>query len=583
MSHRRFTPHPLVLRRVTVLRAVDVTPRMRRVTLGGDELGAFTRDGFSLPAFASPVFDDHVKVMFASEGPIEAVLPVQLAHGIDWPPSETRLGRDYTPRRVAEGELDLDFVLHADGGEQSGPAEEWARRATEGDELWIVGPKSSTILPAEADRIVLIGDETALPAIGRFFEERPIAGPVHAVITIADPSARQDLSSRPEDDVRWIVAAPGDGAALEDAVRTLDPAVFSGTPYVWAAAESRALLPVRRLLTAHGVPRSHTDVTGYWHARSVEETTAPDDARAAAVPPPLPSPVGWFAVRAALQTGVFDSIDDAGSTAADLEQRLGFGAGTAAPLLSVLADHGLLLRDDDRFRITEAGAELVADEHERERFDGLEADQVLALADLAPALRTGSTAWEHRNGRTFATDAESDGEVGAELAEHAEGLAYLMPALLAVQPWDEGALLSPQGPGADVVRDALVPGSVAGRWTITDVAGPSVVAIHAHALAHRTDAEAHRYLAALAETAEAVLLLEATNVDALNPSVSEDELVRVGVTGTGLRSADRLGEIAASAGWERTDVQELGWGVSCLTLRPRTMAVLPESGEHAAP
>lgn len=67
-AQRAYTTHPLVLRRVTVRRVHEVTPRMRRVVLGGDDLAAFTRDGTAHPAFAAPGFDDHIKLILASTG-----------------------------------------------------------------------------------------------------------------------------------------------------------------------------------------------------------------------------------------------------------------------------------------------------------------------------------------------------------------------------------------------------------------------------------------------------------------------------------------------------------------------------------
>ncbi len=57
---------------------------MRRVVLGGADLAAFTRDGIDRPAFAAPGFDDHVKLILASDGDVRAALPAQLPHGIEW-------------------------------------------------------------------------------------------------------------------------------------------------------------------------------------------------------------------------------------------------------------------------------------------------------------------------------------------------------------------------------------------------------------------------------------------------------------------------------------------------------------------
>ena len=75
--------------------------------------------------------------------------------------------RDYTPRRydLDTLELDIDFVLHGDG-----PASTWAEQAKPGQFLHIGGPRGSMIVPDIFDSYLLIGDETALPAIARRLE-----------------------------------------------------------------------------------------------------------------------------------------------------------------------------------------------------------------------------------------------------------------------------------------------------------------------------------------------------------------------------------------------------------------------------
>ena len=72
--------------------------------------------------------------------------------------------REYTPRRIdlVANELDIDFVLHGDG-----PASTWAAQAAPGQTLDIAGPRASMVVPDLFDSYLLIGDETAIPAIGR--------------------------------------------------------------------------------------------------------------------------------------------------------------------------------------------------------------------------------------------------------------------------------------------------------------------------------------------------------------------------------------------------------------------------------
>ncbi|MFA7766241.1 siderophore-interacting protein [Streptomyces sp. NRRL S-448] len=65
-SPRSVVTFPIVLRELTVLRVSDVTPGMRRVTLGGPQLHAFEHAGLSLPPLRTEGFDDHVKFFFTT-------------------------------------------------------------------------------------------------------------------------------------------------------------------------------------------------------------------------------------------------------------------------------------------------------------------------------------------------------------------------------------------------------------------------------------------------------------------------------------------------------------------------------------
>ena len=131
--------HELRRRELTVAAVDRLGPTMVRVTLAGDDLAGF-------PSLAA---DDHVKLF----------LPTA-----DGEPAR----RDFTPRRYdpATARLEIDFALH-----EAGPASDWARQAAVGQSLTIGGPRGSRVAAEPVTRWTLIGDETALPAIGRRIEE----------------------------------------------------------------------------------------------------------------------------------------------------------------------------------------------------------------------------------------------------------------------------------------------------------------------------------------------------------------------------------------------------------------------------
>src|SRR3546814_1783518 len=82
------------------------------------------------------------------------------------------VARDFTPRHFdhARTELTIDVALHAHG-----PATDWAATVTEGQEVGIGGPRGSMLIPDSFHTHLLIGDETALPAIARRVDELPLS------------------------------------------------------------------------------------------------------------------------------------------------------------------------------------------------------------------------------------------------------------------------------------------------------------------------------------------------------------------------------------------------------------------------
>lgn len=240
--------HEIKRRRLQVLRVVDLTPRMRRITLGGPELAGFVSLGS----------DDHVKLLFPQNAEQQAALEnLVLGAGKDNGPMPAM--RDYTPRRydLERGELDIDFVLHGDG-----PASTWAEQASPGQYLHIGGPRGSMIVPDIFDSYLLIGDETALPAIARRLDELPAGRQVLAVIEVANAAERQPLESAAQVEVIWVERDSGQ-QDLISTVRQLQ--VPTGKLYAWVATESKVSRQIRRvLLDEHALNEQFVKAAGYW-------------------------------------------------------------------------------------------------------------------------------------------------------------------------------------------------------------------------------------------------------------------------------------------------------------------------------
>ena len=256
--------HTITPRLLQISRIIELTPSMRRITLAGPDL----------EGFHSPSFDDHVKLFLPAEQGGKPVMPTLGPDGLEFPADAPRPAtRDYTPRRydpVAQ-ELDIDFVLH-----HSGPATDWATQASVGDYLGIGGPRGSFVIPTGFDWHLLIGDETALPAIGRRLEELPQGTQAIAILKTSGVASRLEFETRCDARIEWLVDEPVSGdadpaqgtEALERAVRSL--ALPKGEGYVWAAGEYTAIQRVREyLVKERGLDKGRIRAASYWRKEAV--------------------------------------------------------------------------------------------------------------------------------------------------------------------------------------------------------------------------------------------------------------------------------------------------------------------------
>ncbi|ULU25793.1 siderophore-interacting protein [Dyella terrae] len=241
--------HPLKMRELIVKRLAHVSPRLLCVTLTGD-----------LADFVSASFDDHVKLFLPAEGESRPSLPTVTEQGIEFDPSRPRpASRDYTPRRYdrAANELDIEFVLHGEG-----PAASWARNARVGDLLGVGGPRGSSILPDGLDWNLLLGDETALPAIARRLEEATPGECIIAIIEVEDGEAVLDIPTAAQASVTWL-RRDADKGGLPGAVSDL--ILPEGHGFAWAAGEYASIRQVRqRLIEVHGLDRQRIKASSYW-------------------------------------------------------------------------------------------------------------------------------------------------------------------------------------------------------------------------------------------------------------------------------------------------------------------------------
>jgi NADPH-dependent ferric siderophore reductase len=179
------------------------------------------------------------------------------------PAGVERRYRDYTVRRYdpAADEIDVDVVVHP-----GGVAATWAQEAGIGSTIWVAGPRPGRIMPPGFGFHVLLGDETALPAIGRQLEELPDDARGVAAVEVADAAEEQDLRVPPGVTLIWLHrdgAPAGTTSLLGDVTAGIRLPADTWT-YVWAYGEAGCVKPVRAWARAHGIGKEQSDIGGYW-------------------------------------------------------------------------------------------------------------------------------------------------------------------------------------------------------------------------------------------------------------------------------------------------------------------------------
>ncbi len=234
-----------------VVRTERLTPHMQRVVLGGDGLAGFEADTCT---------DHYVKLLFPAGGatypePFDLERVREQFPREQWPVTRTYTVRHWDP---VHRELTLDFVLHGDEG-LAGP---WAMRARPGETVRFLGPGGAYAPDPAADWHLLVGDESALPAIARALESLPHGARAHAFVEVSGPDEEQKIDS--DVDVVWLRrGARPVGEALVEAVRGLDfPA---GRVHAFVHGEAHFVKQLRRLLRVErGIPREDLSISGYW-------------------------------------------------------------------------------------------------------------------------------------------------------------------------------------------------------------------------------------------------------------------------------------------------------------------------------
>lgn len=262
-------PETTELLHLEVLRSERLAPHWARITLGGAEIEKFRPMGYDqwfrlfipvggdagldrVPAKAHKMFG-YLKFLRIPDGE----RPVMRNYTV----------REYRPATADAGaELDVDFVLHgsaADG--TAGPASRWAETCEPGEHVLLIDEGLTFNPERGTDRVVLVGDETALPAIASICASLPASSSGTAIIEVPSQEDALEFARPAGITVEWIVraeeTAPGALALAALREQTLPDAPF----HAYAAGEQGLASGVRKQLVGErGVDKNSVSFCGYW-------------------------------------------------------------------------------------------------------------------------------------------------------------------------------------------------------------------------------------------------------------------------------------------------------------------------------
>lgn len=259
MSNIAIMHAPSGLVHTTVVGRERITPHMVRVTFGGGGLERFEFRGFDQWfRLAVPTHDgdrfDNLPERFGVGGYLKYLTL----------PSGTRpVIRNYTVRafRPESLELDVDFVVHG----TDGIAAPWAAAVEAGTEVAFIDQGCGWNPAPGTDGVLVVADESGLPAAAGILRDLPRDATGHAVIELFDAADRQPVDAPAGVDVHWVVRDAGavPGAAVLPALEGLS--FDSSTVYGFAVGESSVATGARRhLVSERGLPKNHVTFCGYW-------------------------------------------------------------------------------------------------------------------------------------------------------------------------------------------------------------------------------------------------------------------------------------------------------------------------------
>ena len=170
-------------------------------------------------------------------------------------------GAYYTIRNFSEDEIKMWFVLHS----HSGNLGNWAEKAKTGDQAVLWGPRSMFSPSKRFDHLILLADETGIPAMKTISENNKNFNKCTTFYEVIDKSFQIPTNKKNKIFENWIHREddePGEGDKLLESLRAF--VLPEDNFYIFGAGEARQMMKIRKLFKEKGVSKDQMHITGYW-------------------------------------------------------------------------------------------------------------------------------------------------------------------------------------------------------------------------------------------------------------------------------------------------------------------------------
>ncbi|MDY7091182.1 MAG: siderophore-interacting protein [Actinomycetota bacterium] len=239
---------------LTVQRSERISPHFVSVTVGGDDFRHLEQSGY-----------DQAGRLFFGDDPV--VLPPGerwMLHYVRLPAAKRPRVRMYSIRRFRPeiNAFDIEIAVH-----EGAPGPDWALRAQPGDKIGFLDEGYCYGPPPYATWQLLVGDESAVPAVLAILEQSPDELPAEVFLEVpTDDDVRPDVAAPAGSRIHWLPRNDASAKPGTLALRTVREARLRPGPfYTWTAGESALPTGLRRhLVNDRRVPKSDIAFLGYW-------------------------------------------------------------------------------------------------------------------------------------------------------------------------------------------------------------------------------------------------------------------------------------------------------------------------------